>query len=51
MDPVSALSIVTAILQFVDFSTKLLGGVWEIYYSTAGATESSNAILTLELER
>lgn len=41
-----ALSIATAVLQFVDFSTKRLSGSREIYYSTTGTTEE-NVTLTL----
>ncbi|KAE8412911.1 hypothetical protein BDV36DRAFT_300444 [Aspergillus pseudocaelatus] len=42
MDPFSALSIATAVLQFVDFGTKLLSGAHEIYYSTTGTTEENS---------
>ncbi|KAF5857370.1 hypothetical protein ETB97_005905 [Aspergillus alliaceus] len=44
MDPFSALSIATAVLQFVEFSTKLLSGAREIYYSTTGSTVDNAAL-------
>lgn len=45
MDPLSALSIATSVLQFLDFATKLLTSSREIFGSSQGATSNN---LTLE---
>lgn len=39
LDPLSALSLAAAILQFVDFSSKILVTGYETYCSAAGATQ------------
>ncbi|KAF2647413.1 hypothetical protein K491DRAFT_614642, partial [Lophiostoma macrostomum CBS 122681] len=36
MDPLSALSIATSIVQFVDFSGRIIFGTWQIYRSPSG---------------
>lgn len=36
MDPFSALSVATAVVQFIDFSSELIGGSREIYSSVSG---------------
>jgi hypothetical protein len=46
MDPFTAIGLTSSIVQFVDFSTKLICGAREIYYSTTGTTEE-NASLEL----
>lgn len=38
MDPLSALGLASAILQIVDFSSKLISGATEIYSSASGTT-------------
>lgn len=52
MDPISAISLAAAIIQFVDFGTKLLSGAHEIYYSTTGLTQdnASLAVVTQEMK-
>jgi len=35
MDPLTAISLASSIVQFVDFGSKLIGGAREIYCSTA----------------
>lgn len=44
MDPFSALSIATSILQFLDFTAKLLSSSKEIYRSVHGASSSNLAL-------
>lgn len=44
MDPFSALSLACAIVQFVDFGSKLIKGTTEIYGSTAGATSQDESL-------
>lgn len=39
LEPLSALSLAAAIIQFVDFSSKILVTGYETYRSTAGATQ------------
>lgn len=46
MDPFTAIGLASSVVQFVDFSTKLICGAREIYYSTTGTTEE-NASLEL----
>ncbi|KAH0536518.1 hypothetical protein FGG08_006614 [Glutinoglossum americanum] len=38
MDPLAAISLASAIVQFVNFGTRLIGGAREIYCSTTGTT-------------
>jgi hypothetical protein len=38
MDPLTALGLAGNVVQFVDFSSKLLCGAYEVYSSTSGAT-------------
>jgi hypothetical protein len=40
MDPLSALGCASAIVQFVDFGTKLLGTTYEVFQSVDGATNA-----------
>ncbi|PCH07934.1 Hypothetical protein PENO1_009370 [Penicillium occitanis (nom. inval.)] len=49
MDPVSAISLVSSILTFIDFAHKIVTGVDEIHNSVAGETEENthtNAIVS-----
>jgi hypothetical protein len=39
MEPLSALSVAAAVVQFVDFGTRLLSQTREIYKSSTGQTE------------
>ena len=41
LDPLSAVSLAAAILQFVDFGSKILVSGYEIYHSAQGATEEN----------
>jgi hypothetical protein len=41
MDPWSALSCAAAVLQFVDYSAKLVGSAHEIYVSTSGTLQEN----------
>ncbi|KAI0380702.1 hypothetical protein F5Y04DRAFT_257206 [Hypomontagnella monticulosa] len=41
MDPLNALSCAAAILQFVDFSFKIIGSAYEIYTSQRGTSEET----------
>lgn len=41
MDPFNALSCAAAVLQFVDFSFKIIGSAYEIYTSQSGASEET----------
>ncbi|KAL2830898.1 hypothetical protein BDW59DRAFT_140929 [Aspergillus cavernicola] len=38
MDPISAVGFAGTILQFIDFSTKLVEGTYEVYRSANGTT-------------
>lgn len=46
MDPLSALSVAATVVQFIDFSSKILNGAREIHNSDSGMT-SENASLRL----
>lgn len=46
MDPFTAIGLASAIVLFVDFGTKLLGGAREIYFSTTRST-AQNATLEI----
>lgn len=52
MDPLSALGLTSAILQIIDFSSKLISGAAEIYSSASGTTaqfeDSDRTIQSLE---
>ena len=39
MEPLSAIGIAGSIINFVDFTSKLISGTYEIYSSSAGATD------------
>ncbi|KAH9204764.1 hypothetical protein DL95DRAFT_494636 [Leptodontidium sp. 2 PMI_412] len=41
MDPLTAISLASSIVQFIDYSTKLIHGAKEIYCSVTGATEEN----------
>ncbi|KAK8040902.1 hypothetical protein PG994_013909 [Apiospora phragmitis] len=47
MDPLSAFSLATNILTFVEFSCKLVSDSWAIYKSAAGASDNSRALETI----
>ncbi|KAL4876907.1 hypothetical protein BJY04DRAFT_199201 [Aspergillus karnatakaensis] len=47
MDPISAVSFVGTILQFIDFSSKLIIGTYEIYKSTEGTTSELADVSTV----
>lgn len=51
MDPLSALGLVSAIVQVIDFSSKLISGAAEVYSSASGTTagfeDSDRAIRSL----
>jgi hypothetical protein len=44
MDPFTALSLAAAIVQFLDFSTKIVKGAREVYFSTTGSTEENASV-------
>ncbi|KAM7186766.1 hypothetical protein V8F33_011609 [Rhypophila sp. PSN 637] len=41
MDPITALSLASGILTFIDFAGKIVAGTYEIYRSTASTTEEN----------
>ncbi|KAJ0415319.1 hypothetical protein BJY00DRAFT_266622 [Aspergillus carlsbadensis] len=47
MDPLTAVSLAGTILQFIDFSSKLVAGTYEIYRSASGATAENEDITTV----
>ncbi|KAK4446194.1 hypothetical protein QBC34DRAFT_412097 [Podospora aff. communis PSN243] len=47
MEPLSALGVATSVVQFVDFSSKLISGTFEIYKSAGGELGRNSAIETL----
>jgi hypothetical protein len=50
MDPLTAIGLASAIVQFVDFSTKLIGGAREIYHSTTGSTTQNVTLGVVVIE-
>ncbi len=44
MDPLSTLSLVSSIVQFVDFSAKIISGAKEIYESASGLTQDDEIL-------
>lgn len=44
LDPLTAIGLASAIVQFVDFSTKILHGAQEMYESASGATEENRSL-------
>lgn len=44
LDPLTAIGLASAIVQFVDYSTKLVHDAKEIYESTSGATEANRGL-------
>lgn len=47
MEPLSALAVACAVIQFVDFGSKLIGTGLEVYKSPNGAPEEAIEIETL----
>lgn len=47
MDPITAVSFAATILQFVDFSSKLVKGAYEIYQSTTGQAADDAQLSTI----
>ncbi|KAL2848780.1 hypothetical protein BJX68DRAFT_238656 [Aspergillus pseudodeflectus] len=47
MDPLTAVSLAGTILQFIDFSSKLVAGTYEIYRSASGTTAENEDIATV----
>lgn len=47
MDPLSALSVASSVVQFVDFANKLVSGSYEIYQSATGEAERSYELRTI----
>jgi hypothetical protein len=43
-DPLTAISLASAIVQFVDYGTKIVLNTKEIYQSTSGATDANNRL-------
>jgi hypothetical protein len=50
MDPLTAISLASAIVQFVDFSSKLVSGARQIYGSASGATEADRSLEVITSE-
>jgi len=50
MDPFTAISLAAAVVQFVDFSTKLISGAREIYTSVSGQTEENRSVESITRE-
>jgi hypothetical protein len=53
MEPLVALSIATAVVQFIDFSAKLIHGAKEIHHSSSGLTEEDRSLeyVTAEMHK
>jgi hypothetical protein len=47
MDPLAAVSLAGTILQFIDFSSKLVARTYEVYRSASGATTANEDITTV----
>jgi hypothetical protein len=50
MDPLTAIGLASNIVQFIDFSTKLIHGAKEIYDSATGATEENQRLENVTAE-
>jgi hypothetical protein len=50
MDPFTAIAFASSILQFVDFSTKLISGAREIYFSVSVQTEENRSVESITSE-
>jgi hypothetical protein len=50
MDPLTAISLASSIVQFIDFSTKLIHGASEIYGSVTGATGENHSLENITVE-
>jgi hypothetical protein len=44
MDPFAAIGLASSIVQFVDYSTKLINGARDIYDSASGMTEHNKSL-------
>ena len=44
MDPVTAFGFAASVITFIDFSTKLVGGAYEVYQSQGGRTTENSDI-------
>jgi hypothetical protein len=47
MDPLTAISLASSVVQFVDYSTKVIHGAVEIYGSVSGTTEQNQRLETI----
>jgi hypothetical protein len=47
MDPITVLSLASAILTFIDYATKIVTGTYEVYKSATGTTEENAHIDTI----
>lgn len=50
MEPLSALSVATAVTQFIDFTGSLLSGTIELHKSATGRTKANLTIETIALD-
>jgi hypothetical protein len=50
MDPLTAIGLASAIVQFVDYSTKIIHGAKEIYDSATGSTEENQSLEHVVIE-
>jgi hypothetical protein len=50
MDPFTAIGLASSIVQFVDYSTKLINGAREIYDSASGMTEENKSLESIVSE-
>lgn len=50
MDPLTAIGLASSIVQFIDYSTKLIHGAKEIYGSATGATEENQRLENVTAE-
>jgi hypothetical protein len=50
MDPLTAIGLASSIVQFVDYTTKLIQGAKEIYISVSGTTEENKSLETITKE-
>lgn len=47
MDPITAISLVSSILTFIDYANKIVSGTYEVYKSVTGTTEENAHIETI----
>jgi len=50
MDPFTAIGLASSIVQFVDYSTRLLSDAREIYTSVSGSTDQNKSLETITTE-